>query len=400
MTKKDLRITPDDSISLKGNRESKSSLSSIIASRERSIDFMSAFSLYLPDPDPILKKAGKDIKVYRDLLSDAHAGACALSRKAGVKSLEWELDRGKSKSKQAKLITDLFANLDLDRIIGEILDAAMFGYAPIEIIWEKAGKYILPSDLAGKPPEWFNFSTDNELQFRTKEKWTGEPVPPRKFLLPRYNPTYDNPYGERVLSRCFWPVTFKRGGIKFWVVFTEKYGMPYAIGKHPRGANEQERNDMLNMLERMVQDAIAVIPDDSSVDFLEAGTRSASADIYEKLLTFSNMEISKAILGQTLTTEMQSVGSYAAAQVHLEVREEIVDADKRLVENTLNTLIRWIYEINFSDSGFPMFSMYEEEDVDKTLAERDKILVDSGVKFTRQYWLRTYKFDEEDIEEG
>jgi phage gp29-like protein len=157
---------------------------------------------------------------------------------------------------------------------------------------------------------------------------------------------------------------------------------------------------MLNMLERMVQDAIAVIPDDSSVDFLESGTRSASADIYEKLLTFSNMEISKAILGQTLTTEMQSVGSYAAAQVHLEVREEIVDADKRLVENTLNTLIRWIYEINFSDSGFPMFSMYEEEDVDKTLAERDKILVDSGVKFTRQYWLRTYKFDEEDIEEG
>ncbi len=398
MTKKGIWITPNDFISFQ--EPASTSLSKIIASRDRSIDFISAFSVYLPDPDVVLRKIGKDIKIYRELLTDAHVGAAIQSRKSGVKSLEWEIDRGKSKSQQAKLITDLFDNLDLDRIIGEMLDAPLFGYSPIEVMWERVGQYILPGDLVGKPPEWFNFSQGNELQFRTKDNWTGEPVPAKKFLLPRHNPTYENPYGERVLSRCFWPVTFKKGGIKFWVVFTEKYGMPYAIGKLPRGTNKEERDDLLDKLQIMVQDAIAVIPDDTSVDFLEYEGKSASADIYERLLMFSNKEVSKAILGQTLTTEMEDSGSYAAAKVHLDVRWDIAGSDKRLIENTFNTLIKWIYEINFSDTkNVTRFSMYEEEDVDKTLAERDQVLVNSGVKFTRKYWLKTYKFDEEDIEE-
>ena len=40
----------------------------------------------------------------------------------------------------------------------------------------------------------------------------------------------------------------------------------------------------------------------------------------------------------------------------------------------------------------------EIEDVDLTLAQRDKILFDSGVKFTKEYFIKTYGFDEEDIE--
>ena len=85
------------------------SLSAEIATRQRSIDFYS-LGMYLPNPDPVLKKMGKDIVVYNELLSDGHLGGCVTSREAGVKSLEWEIDRGKSKSRQAKLIDDLFKN--------------------------------------------------------------------------------------------------------------------------------------------------------------------------------------------------------------------------------------------------------------------------------------------------
>lgn len=34
---------------------------------------------------------------------------------------------------------------------------------------------------------------------------------------------------------CFWPVAFKKGGMKFWLRFAEKFGSPWVIGKHPRG---------------------------------------------------------------------------------------------------------------------------------------------------------------------
>ena len=42
--------------------------------------------------------------------------------------------------------------------------------------------------------------------------------------------------------------------------------------------------------------------------------------------------------------------------------------------------------------------MWEEEDVDKNLAERDKILADAGVRFTKKYLMKAYGFEEEDIE--
>jgi len=379
-------------------RDDRKTLSQEIATRKRSIDFYS-LGMYLPNPDPVLKKQGKDIKIYKELLSDSHVGACQISRKAGVKSLEWEIDRGKAKSRQAKFIEDVFSDLKIYRIIGEILEAPFFGYKPLEVIWKRVGSYIVPADVVGKPPEWFVFDEENQLKFRTKENMNGEELPSKKFLLPRNEPAYENPYGFPVLSRCFWPVTFKRGGLKFWVMFTEKYGMPFLVGKYARGTDQKEIDRLADMLEDMIQDAIAVIPDDSSVDIKEASGKGASADIYERLLFFCNSEISKAILGQTLTTENQGKGSYAATKSHMEVRADIVDADKKLVEEMFNTLIKWTIELNFgSNSTPPQFSMYAEEDVDKDLADRDKTLADTGqIRFTKKYFMTAYGFNEDEI---
>ena len=371
-------------------------LSDEIATRKRSINFYS-LGTYLPDPDIVLRKQGKDVRVYRELFCDSHVFACIQSRKAGVLSLEWDINRGTEKTKEAKLIEDLLKKLDIHKLINDILDATLFGFQPIEILWGKVGNYILPIELKAKPPEWFCFDEENQLKFRTKEHYFGEELPPKKFLCPQNNPSYDNPYGERVLSRVFWPVTFKKGGLKFWVIFTEKYGIPHLIGKHPRGATKDETDKLADLLEEMIQDAIAVIPDDSSVEIQEAN-KSSSAEIFEKLIDKMNAEISKAILGQTLTTEIGSTGSYAASNTHMAVRQDIIDSDKKIVEKTINQLIQWIYEINFSNADIPLFELYAPEDVDLTLAQRDKILFDSGVKFTKEYFIKTYNLEDEDFE--
>ena len=371
-------------------------LSEEIATRKRCINFYS-LGTYLPDPDIVLRKQGKDVRIYKELLCDPQVFACVQSRKAGTLSLEWDLNRGSDKDKNAELIINLLKKLDIRKIMNDILDATLFGFAPIEIIWGKVGNYILPLELKGKPPEWFCFDDENQLKFRTKEHCWGEELPPRKFLCPQSNPSYENPYGERVLSRVFWSVTFKKGGLKFWGVFTEKYGMPHLIGKHPRGATKEETNTLADMLEEMVQDAIAVIPDDSSVEIQEAN-KSSSAAIYEQLIDKMNAEISKAILGQTLTTEIGSTGSYAASNTHFAIRQNIVDADKKLVEQTINQLIQWIYEINFVNTEVPVFELYQEEDVDLTLAQRDKILSDTGVKFTKEYFIKNYGLEDEDFD--
>ena len=375
----------------------KKHLSEEIATRKRSLNYYSLAMSYLPDPDIVLKKQGKDMKVYKELLCDSHVFACVQSRKAGVLSLEWEINRGLDKDETAEKVIETIKKLDIYKFINDILDATLFGFQPIEIIWGRVDNLVLPIELKAKPSEWFCFDDENQLKFRTKEHYFGEELPPKKFLCPQANPSYENPYGERTLSRVFWPVTFKKGGLKFWVIFTEKYGIPHLIGKHPRGASEEETDRLAGLLEQMVQDAIAVIPDDSSVEIQEAN-KSSSAEIFEKLMDKMNAEISKAILGQTLTTEVGSTGSYAASNTHFAVRQDIIDADKKMVEKTINKLIQWIYEINFSNKDIPVFEMFEVEDIDLGLAQRDKILSETGVKFTKDYFIKNYGLEEEDFD--
>ncbi len=375
----------------------KKHLSEEIATRKRSLNYYSLAMSYLPDPDIVLKKQGKDMKVYKELLCDSHVFACVQSRKAGVLSLEWEINRGLDKDETAEKVIETIKKLDIYKLINDILEATLFGFQPIEIIWGRVDNLVLPIELKAKPSEWFCFDDENQLKFRTKEHYFGEELPPKKFLCPQSNPSYENPYGERTLSRVFWPVTFKKGGLKFWVIFTEKYGIPHLIGKHPRGASEEETDRLAGLLEQMVQDAIAVIPDDSSVEIQEAN-KSSSAEIFEKLMDKMNAEISKAILGQTLTTEVGSTGSYAASNTHFAVRQDIIDADKKMVEKTINKLIQWIYEINFSNKDVPVFEMFEVEDIDLGLAQRDKILSETGVKFTKDYFIKNYGLEEDDFD--
>lgn len=378
--------------------EPSKSLSDQIATRGRSIDFY-GLGMYLPNPDPVLKALGKDIKVYRELRADAHVGGCIRRRKAAVKALEWGLDRDKAKSRVAKSIEAIFADLDLSRIITEMLDAVLYGYQPMEVIWGKVGGYLVPVDVVGKPADWFLYSPENELRFRSRQaQLQGEELPPRKFLVPRQDPSYHNPYGFADLSMCFWPTTFKKGGLKFWVQFTEKYGAPWVIGKHPRSASDTETNLLLDRLEDMVQDAVAVIPDDSSVEIKEAAGKTGSTEVYERLLHFCRSEVSIALLGQNQTTE--ATANRASAQAGLEVTRDIRDGDKAIVQEAFNTLIRWVCELNFNDGARPVFEMWEQQEVDKVLAERDEKLVRAGAKLTPAYFKRAYSLQDGDLEEA
>ncbi len=376
-------------------------LTSEIATRQNFDKIVSYWNM-LPDPDPILRKIGKDITTYRELMTDAHLFSTIQQRKAGVLSLNWELQQLDSQQNEFDFINSLLNNLNLENLIDQILNTPLFGFTVFEIVWHKEGNYLIPDRIDEKPREWFFFDQYNNLNYKknfnanlgTNE---GEIVNPLKFVLVQHKPTYQNPYGERVLSRCFWPVTFKRGGLKFWITFTEKYGNPFMIGKLPRGSAQTDIDNLLTSLDNMIQDAVAVIPDDSSVEIKEA-QRSSSVEVFKELMNFMNSEISKAILTQTLTTEVQDTGTYAASKTMGDMLEKVQQADKRIVERTINKIIDLIYQVNFNSANKPKFILYADEDVDKLLAERDQILVNTGIKFTKDYYIRNYNLLPEDFD--
>lgn len=374
----------------------RQSLSDHIAQRARSIDF--TFSgMLLPNPDPILRARGQHVRVYRDLRTDAHVGGCIRRRKSAVKALEWGIDRGNAPARVAKSIEALLRDLPLEQIIGQACDAVLYGYQPMEVMWQARGAMWVPADVVAKPPEWFGFDDENQLRFKTRENQTlGELLPERKFLLARQDATYDNPYGFADLSMCFWPVIFKKGGVKFWLSFTEKFGSVFPVGKLPRTATEEQRNQMLDALDKLIADGVAVIPDDGSVDLIEAAGKGASADLYERLAMFCRSEVSIALTGTNQTTEANS--NRASATAGLEVADDLRDGDAEIICAAINQLIRWTVERNWASAEAPVFEMWDQESRDKLRAERDKSLKDAGAKFTQRYFQRAYGYEEGDLE--
>jgi len=368
-----------------------------IASRARSGDFSSIFGL-LPNPDTVLRKMGKQIDVYRELASDAHVKGCLRRRRGAVKAMERGFERGQAKGRVAKNLEAIFADLPMQQIIEAACSGADYGYQPFEVLWSTGPGLKAPTEIVAKPPEWFGFDNDNKLRFKSRgNQISGEELPPMRFILARNNASYINPYGEADLASVFWPTTFKRGGLKFWVTFTEKYGMPWAVGKQPRTATKAEAESLAVDLDRMVRDAVAVIPDDSSVELLTVAT-SANAEMFEKLLHFCRSETSIALLGNNQSIE--ATANLASSQAAQAVEADLRDAMSEMVCEAINQLVSWVVHVNWGEGTVaPRYELWEQEEVDDKLAKRDETLTKAGAKFTNQYFTDAYGLNEGDLAE-
>ena len=355
---------------------------------------------YLPNPDTILKNNGGNIKVYREMI-DAHLDAVKNKRFASITSRAWTIDGSKGDQKKAKFVEEYLWNIDLRNVISQMLEAIGFGYAVHEIVWNTVqtdlGTLILPTAIKDRKQEWFKFDSDSKLLLQTNDGSRRE-MPERKFLVTRNRPTTANPYGNAVYSRCFWPLAFKKGGLKFWMLFVEKYGMPKAIGKVPPTATEKEQQNFLKMLAGLVRDAVAVIPQTGSVELLEAG--AANANPHKAIVDWADQAMSKAWLGETLTTEQTSSGgTQAMATVHNDVRADLALDDAAMIESSINQLIRWIYEINWpNEKEIPWMNIILPEDLQEARLNRDIKLTQLGVKFNAQYITDVYGIDEKYFE--
>lgn len=371
-------------------------LTKALFTRNRLLDFK-WFAGLLPNPDPVLRKRGMALEVYRNLTADPRVAACLESRISGVLSWEWSIDAEADRDRDAA--RQILEDLAPYTIMAQMLEAVFFGYKPVEIIWGKrsvSGRtLVVPVELRGLPPEWFAFDADGRPRFLSRSSVHGEAVPERKLLMLTHDADYANPYGRPVGGLCFWPVTFKRAGTKFWASFVERYGMPYLVGKVPTGTPNDKKQQVADQLERMVQDAIAVLEDDHAVSTLDVGTRSASSDLYLDLIRHANDEIAVAILGQTLTTDVRE-GSYAAAKVHMEVREDLSGRDRRMIQSAFNTILQWTWAVNFTGKP-PRWLWVEEDDAKREWAERDDILA-KHLRLSKAYYMRRYGFTEDDIE--
>lgn len=385
-------------------------LISEIANRQNALSFSSASSAWfgqLPDPDPILRRMGEDSKILEDLLADDQVITAITGRKNRVLNApEYgynmaSLDGAEPDAKQ-KLIYEKFTQ-DLERLklrslISSILDAPFFGMTPLEIIWESLNGWWHIKEIHARPYYWFAYNDRNTPFFKGEGNLNAEqtPLPAGKFIMVNHSATYDNPYGVRLLSRCLWAVSFKRGGTKFYAKFIEKFGLPWVIGKAPRGASDDEKRAIAVNLARMVEDAVAVIPQGAEVQLISPSGQETN--MHESFLSRQDRSISKILMGQTLTVEMEGKNnSQAAASTHQDVATGIAESDKAMVCDAMNE-IAWIYTmLNAGESVLaPVFSYQEPKDLQER-ATLDKELFGLGVRFTHNHFMEEYGLKEDEF---
>jgi phage gp29-like protein len=222
----------------------------------------------------------------------------------------------------------------------------------------------------------------------------GEALPERKLLCFQYEADPENPYGVGLGQSCYWPWWFKKHGIKFWVVFMERFGMPFPLGKYPPGTPKEQQDALLDVLKTFTTDTAAKIPNTMEVDFLEA-QRGSTVAVYDPFVDKMNAEISKAVLGQTATTE-GTPGALGSEQARSQVRQDIVLADADLLDEVItDQLIRWIVDFNVGpDVPAPVFHTKLESEPDLMdqwrMSFRDRNLQGMGLAIPEKYAREKY----------
>ena len=345
------------------------------------------------DPDIVLQEAGLSRADLRKLESDDEISAALETRLNACLSTPWRLEPG-----VGQISEFVWEQLEpvIETIVTGAWQAVPYGYAVQEVIYRRdSDGRILWDRIEERPFEWFLPTPDGELKYFPKQGGAGidgKPVDTVfKFFLTRRKPSYRLPMGQALLSRLYWPWFFRTHGMRFWARFLERFGSPLLVGKTPGSTKE-----MAKFLAQAVQSAVVAVGDDETV---EAVASSGNGEAFRAFQDAIDRSIQKVILGQTLTTDVNGKGSYAAAKVHNEVREDRKLADLRIVTNTVQRMIDALVALNFPAADPPTFIMEDGTGLEIERAERDARLASAGIaRFTEDYLLRVYDFEPGDFE--
>ena len=309
------------------------------------------------DDTLIQQGGGKGLAIYQEIKRDPHAGSMLEKRKSALVSRDWEAEPGGDRpidKKAADLVDRCFEALPFDKFCRDMLDATLMGFSVAEPVWDRVGAEILPVRIIAHDQRRFVFDREGRLRLLTwKNMNDGELLPDRKFIVHRVGVVGNNPYGLGLGSSLFWAVLFKREGITFWLHFLEKFSAPTVVGKTPYGMLSDEQSRLMNTLINVRTSSAITVPIGTDIEFLEA-SRSGTVT-YEQFVAYWDKQISIAVTGETLTSQVtEGGGNRALGEVHADQLEVRADSDGDDLADTLrDTICRWIVEYNLPGAAIP-----------------------------------------------
>ncbi len=347
-----------------------------------------------------------DITAQADLFAemeekDSHIFAETDKRKRGVTGQPWTVQPGDDSPEAAEIAEFARSNLEAlnqpkpletfeaGGLFFDLLDATGKGFSATELLWDYSeGQWIIAKALH-KPQQFFQFHTERpELRLINGEV-NGEELRPMKWSVHLCRAKSGSPYSGALFRILAWLYLFRNYSAKAWAQFVESYGLPIRLGKYPVGSSEEEKDTLLAALAALATECAAIIPEGMSVEIIQQALKGDTPQ--HEFLKWSEKAISIAILGATLTTDTQGVGSQALGNVHNDIRLDILNADADALEMTVNAqIIRPLVSWNFGpQKNYPYYRIERPDTKDKAeILARIKGLVEMGWRDIPVWWVR------------
>lgn len=313
---------------------------------------------------------------------DPHYASVLGVRKRTVSGVVPTVTPASDDARDVKIADDVRENIahhdGFADLVEDILDALGKGFSQIELLWGRSKKTWWIEEFIWRDPRFFMFDreTGREVRLIDHEDLThGVPLEPNKWISHRAR-LKSGLAGRGGLARlaCFgWMC--KSYTMKDWIAFIETYGLPLRLGRYGSSATPEDVEILFSAVANIGTDAAAVLPDNMRIDF-EQIANGPGNDIFENLARWSDEQTSKAVLGQTMTSDNGS--SQAQANVHNEVRHDVAASDARSISGTLNRdLVKPYVDLIYGEQiRYPKLKIVveEAEDVDMILQNANRLI--------------------------
>ncbi|OUJ09684.1 DUF935 family protein, partial [Acetobacter sp. DsW_063] len=118
--------------------------------------------------------------------------------------------------------------------------------------------------------------------------------------------------------------------VRDWGIFVQNYGIPGRLGRFGQGSTDNDRNVLWHALTDYGGMLAAMIPKEMDFELIETKGGAGASEVHEMRVKWLDEQISKAVLGQTGTTDARS-GTHASGAIHRMVQEDIERSDSLLL---------------------------------------------------------------------
>lgn len=306
-------------------------------------------------------------------------------RKLAVLGKPWIIQAGEGgdtpeDARVAKLLEQKLRAVPNTRAaMAHTLKAPLWGYSGINVIWRlDSDGIVAPKWFQLVPHRRFKFKevTDEPLIVTKKDQFEGEPLVPGEWI---FSICDDDEQATRagLLRVVAWLVMFKRWAVRDWVIFCERFGIPYVTGVYDERASPEDKAILKRAVSQLGRDGAAVFAKTCEIVVHEMSKGGGPNDVQATLCRYMDETISKLVRGATLGSDVGGAGSYGQAAVHASTSFDITSADATFLSDAWEaTICKQFVHFNGFKVVTPKPRVHVMREVDpKTRAEIYDILV-------------------------